>query len=499
MQVLYGAGFERHHVQHARRVLLQLQRAVGLAGPRPRQRAGHGDEVTGRDIWEINANESVGYQYSRFHYNVTDLYSPTPVRVLRPQPEIVGLDDGHRDVDQASRSSASTTSTAGSPQPVGRRGGRGGARRGGRSSCAARTPNTVFAAAGDLIGASTFESFIQHDKPTIDALNAAGLDVSSVGNHEFDQGYDDLVNRVMADVQPHEGGPSGSTSAPTSGSRHTGNPALPATWIKDFGDVEVGFVGAVTEHLPELVSPDGIADIEVTDIVAETNAAATELKDEGVDIVDPAGPRGCGDDRSTPRRSTRPPTSARSSTASTPTSTRSSPGTRTWPTTTGSRCTVGATGPRGHQASGRLGGSVRLQPQPAALPRRRRRPVRCSASARGSWRCRPPTALATSPPNYPGGRRDEGDRRRRRSPRPTCSVREPLGKIGGAVQPGRRSANGTTENRGGESTLGNLVAEVQRWATESATDRVGADRVHEPGRSACGHGRARAPATTRAR
>ena len=56
----------------------------------------------------------------------------------------------------------------------------------------------MFAAAGDLIGASTFESFIQKDKPTIDALNEAGLDVSAVGNHEFDQGYNDLVNRVMA-------------------------------------------------------------------------------------------------------------------------------------------------------------------------------------------------------------------------------------------------------------------------------------------------------------
>ena len=59
-------------------------------------------------------------------------------------------------------------------------------------------PDTVFAAAGDLIGASTFESFIQKDKPTIDALNEAGLEVSAAGNHEFDQGYNDLVNRVMA-------------------------------------------------------------------------------------------------------------------------------------------------------------------------------------------------------------------------------------------------------------------------------------------------------------
>ena len=66
----------------------------------------------------------------------------------------------------------------------------------------ASNPNTVFAAAGDLIGASTFESFIQEDKPTIDALNEAGLEVSAVGNHELDQGYDDLVDRVMAPSTP---------------------------------------------------------------------------------------------------------------------------------------------------------------------------------------------------------------------------------------------------------------------------------------------------------
>ncbi len=57
-------------------------------------------------------------------------------------------------------------------------------------------PNTVFAAAGDLIGASTFESFVQDDEPTIEALNEATLDVSAAGNHEFDQGYEDLVGRV---------------------------------------------------------------------------------------------------------------------------------------------------------------------------------------------------------------------------------------------------------------------------------------------------------------
>ncbi len=60
-----------------------------------------------------------------------------------------------------------------------------------------QNPNTIFAAAGDLIGASTFTSFIQQDNPTIDALNAAGLEVSAAGNHEFDQGYADLRDRVI--------------------------------------------------------------------------------------------------------------------------------------------------------------------------------------------------------------------------------------------------------------------------------------------------------------
>lgn len=154
-------------------------------------------------------------------------------------------------------------------------------------------PNTVFAAAGDLIGASTFESFIAHDKPTIDALNAAGLEVSAAGNHEFDQGYDDLVDRVMAPESPEnpEGGAEWQYIAANVVMKDSGDPALDPTFVKVFNpgaanEVKVGFVGAVTEHLPELVSPAGIADIEVTDIVESVNAEADRLKtQDGVDAV----------------------------------------------------------------------------------------------------------------------------------------------------------------------------------------------------------------------
>ena len=120
--------------------------------------------VTGEDVWEINANESVYYEYSRFNANATNLYDDQPV----PQPPTT-----------TRRSSASTSGT---PSPTrcatssrssatndfhGRILDDPGSAAAGAASLAgavkqlrAENPDTVFAAAGDLIGASTFESFI---------------------------------------------------------------------------------------------------------------------------------------------------------------------------------------------------------------------------------------------------------------------------------------------------------------------------------------------------
>ncbi|WP_430647351.1 bifunctional metallophosphatase/5'-nucleotidase [Agromyces sp. GXS1127] len=133
-------------------------------------------------------------------------------------------------------------------------------------------PNTVFAAAGDLIGASTFTSFIQQDVPTIEAFNEAGLDVSSVGNHEFDAGFDDLTDRVMPLALWEYLGANVYDKA-------TGEPALPEYWVAEFEGVRLGFVGAVTDELPSLVSPAGIADIEVGPPVEAANRVADQLSD----------------------------------------------------------------------------------------------------------------------------------------------------------------------------------------------------------------------------
>ena len=52
---------------------------------------------------------------------------------------------------------------------------------------------TLVVAAGDLIGASPLVSSLFHDEPAIEALNRTGLAVSSVGNHEFEKGVDELL------------------------------------------------------------------------------------------------------------------------------------------------------------------------------------------------------------------------------------------------------------------------------------------------------------------
>ena len=76
-----------------------------------------------------------------------------------------------------------------------------------------------------MIGASTFTSFIQQDVPTIETLNAAGLDVSAVGNHEFDHGFADLTDRVMPLARWEYLGANVYD-------RVTGDPALPEYWIE---------------------------------------------------------------------------------------------------------------------------------------------------------------------------------------------------------------------------------------------------------------------------
>ncbi|RAX23727.1 MULTISPECIES: 5'-nucleotidase C-terminal domain-containing protein [unclassified Actinomyces] len=137
-----------------------------------------------------------------------------------------------------------------------------------------RNPSTLFVSNGDNVGGSAYISSILDDQPTIDVLNAIGLDVTSAGNHEFDKGITDLADRLLP-----------AFNAPILSANVTGNAALAAegsgngTWITEVDGVTVGFIGVVTEELPSLVSKSALEGLTVLDATATANARATALKD----------------------------------------------------------------------------------------------------------------------------------------------------------------------------------------------------------------------------
>ena len=135
--------------------------------------------------------------------------------------------------------------------------------------------NTLLVGAGDFIGASLFASAVQRDQPTIDVMNELGLNVSAVGNHEFDQGFADLVNRVIANKTNARWDYLGANVYDIA----TGQPALPEYGVYTVDGVRVGVIGVVTQETPTLVSPGGVSSLTFGDPVDAINRVADQLTD----------------------------------------------------------------------------------------------------------------------------------------------------------------------------------------------------------------------------
>ena len=133
--------------------------------------------------------------------------------------------------------------------------------------------NTLTVAAGDMIGASPLLSAAFHDEPTIEAMNELGLDVTSVGNHEFDEGYKELQRMQAAAASTtatarttrtpapttRSPAPSSRTWPPTCGTPAPTRRILPAYWIKKMHGAKVGFIGMTLKDTPTIVTAAGVA------------------------------------------------------------------------------------------------------------------------------------------------------------------------------------------------------------------------------------------------
>ncbi|WP_042174808.1 bifunctional UDP-sugar hydrolase/5'-nucleotidase [Streptomyces sp. NBRC 110035] len=152
---------------------------------------------------------------------------------------------------------------------------------------------SVTAAGGDMVGASPLISGLFHDEPTIEALNKLDLDVTSVGNHEFDEGAQELARLQNGGCHPTDGC---STDKRFKGAdfpylaanvldERTGRPVLEPYWVWKQNGVKVGFIGVTLEGTPDIVSAEGVKGLSFKDEVDTINTYARELQRRGVKSI----------------------------------------------------------------------------------------------------------------------------------------------------------------------------------------------------------------------
>ena len=157
----------------------------------------------------------------------------------------------------------------------------------------AEVDNSVFVSSGDLIGASPLVSALFHDEPTIEAMNLIGLDINAVGNHEFDEGPDELLRMQRGGPHPADGDLDGK---PFGGAdfqflaanvidESTGDTLLPSHVVRDYEGVRVAFIGMTLEGTPGIVARDAVSGLTFLDEADTVNSLVPQLREQGIEAI----------------------------------------------------------------------------------------------------------------------------------------------------------------------------------------------------------------------
>ncbi|MET8615470.1 bifunctional metallophosphatase/5'-nucleotidase [Streptomyces misionensis] len=155
-------------------------------------------------------------------------------------------------------------------------------------------PYSVTAAAGDVIGASPLLSGLFHDEPTVEAMNRLDLDVTSVGNHEFDEGATELARMQNGGCHPKDGcyepgrtfkGADYPYLAANVTDEKTGKPILKPYWVWKHNGVKIGFIGVTLEGTPDIVTAEGVKGLKFQDEVETVDKYANILDQQGVKSI----------------------------------------------------------------------------------------------------------------------------------------------------------------------------------------------------------------------
>jgi hypothetical protein len=162
-----------------------------------------------------------------------------------------------------------------------------------------RNPLHAVVSAGDMIGATPLISALFLDEPTIEAVNAIGIDFNAVGNHEFDKGTAELQRMRNGGCEKHthtepcqinRNFPGANFEFLAANVKQSNQTTLfPAFGIKTFRqgkhEIKVGFVGLTLRATPTMVTPEGIKGLRFEDEAETANALVAPLKAQGVSAL----------------------------------------------------------------------------------------------------------------------------------------------------------------------------------------------------------------------
>lgn len=156
--------------------------------------------------------------------------------------------------------------------------------------------NTVVVSAGDMIGASPLISALFHDEPAIEAFNLIGLDFNAVGNHEFDEGWEELLRMQNGGCHPVDGCLDGddfegakftflAANVVRTNEKGKTTTLFPAFKIRSFQGARVAFIGMTLKGTPTIVTPSGVAGLTFLDEADTVNNLVPLLRAKGVETI----------------------------------------------------------------------------------------------------------------------------------------------------------------------------------------------------------------------
>ena len=146
-----------------------------------------------------------------------------------------------------------------------------------RDTYASRGAKVIMVDAGDFSQGTTYVS-VSKGATAIDMMNAAGYDIATVGNHEFDYGYEQLMKNLE----------NANFKVLCSNVIKDGKSVFEENAVVEKDGVKIGFFGLETPETFTKVNPaliKGVSFLQENELYANAQAQVDALKAKGADLV----------------------------------------------------------------------------------------------------------------------------------------------------------------------------------------------------------------------